>query len=102
MLRQTKAQLEAISEVRSVDVALAESEVRLARSSVQLAKTNVEATIIVAPCDGRILRIHAQPGEQIPSDGLLELGQVDQMQAVAEVFEGDIPHIKLVTLLKSP
>lgn len=95
MLRQTKAQLEAISEVRSVDVALAESEVRLARSSVQLAKTNVEATIIVAPCDGRILRIHAQPGEQIPSDGLLDLGQVDQMQAVAEVFEGDIPHIKL-------
>ncbi len=94
-LRQTKAQLAAISEVRSVDVALAESEVALARSAVELANANVNAAVIVAPCDGRVLRIHTRPGEQISNDGLLDLGRVDQMQAVAEVFEGDLPDVKL-------
>jgi HlyD family secretion protein len=93
-LRQTKAQLAAISEVRSVDVALAESEVRLAQSAVEFAKANVDATVIVAPCAGRILRIHTRPGEQISTEGLLDLGRVDQMQVVAEVFEGDIPELK--------
>jgi HlyD family secretion protein len=93
-VRQTKAQLAAVREVREVDVELAKAEVRLAQSSVDLAKANVHATKIVAPCDGRILRIHVRPGEQISHDGLLELGRVDQMQAVAEVFEGDIPDLK--------
>ncbi len=93
-VRQTKAQLAAVSEVREVDVEMAKAEVRLAQSSVDLAKANVQATQIVAPCDGRILRIHVRPGEQITSAGLLELGRVDQMQAVAEVFEGDIPDLK--------
>ncbi len=93
-LRQYKAQLAAVSEVRSVDVALAKADVQLAQSAVELAKANVDTTVIVAPCDGRILRIHTRPGEQISSDGLLDLGRVDQMQAVAEVFEGDIPHLK--------
>ncbi len=93
-LRQYKAQLAAVSEVRPVDVALAEADVRLAQSAVELAQANLDATKIVAPCDGRVLRIHTRPGEQISSNGLLDLGRVDQMQAVAEVFEGDIPHLK--------
>jgi HlyD family secretion protein len=94
-LRQAKSRFDSICEVRGVDLAIAEAEVQFARSSVDLAAANLEATQIIAPSDGTILKIHARPGEQVPSDGLLELGQVELMQAVAEVFEGDIPRVKL-------
>lgn len=94
-LRQAKSRFDSICEVRGVDLAIAEAEVQLARSSVELAVANLEATQIIAPSDGTILKIHARPGEQVLSDGLLEMGRVELMQAVAEVFEGDVPHVKL-------
>lgn len=94
-LRQARSRLNAISEVREVDLAIAEAEVQFAKASVELAVANLEATQIIAPSDGTILKIHARPGEQVPSDGLLELGHVEVMQAVAEIFEGDVPKVKL-------
>lgn len=94
-LRQARSRFNAMSEVRGVDLAVAEAEVQLAQASVELAVANLEATQIIAPTEGTILKIHARPGEQVPSDGLLELGNVEVMQAVAEVFEGDVPRIKM-------
>jgi HlyD family secretion protein len=95
LLRQAQAQLEAISEVRTVDVAVAEADVELARSSLALAQANLDATRLIAPSDGTILRIHTRPGEQISSSGVLEMGQIDRMQAVAEVFEGDVAGVAI-------
>lgn len=94
-LRQARSRFNAMSEVRGVDLAVAEAEVQLAQASVELAVANLEATQIIAPTEGTILKIHARPGEQVSSDGLLELGNVEVMQAVAEVFEGDVPRIKM-------
>ena len=94
-LRQAKSRIDSICEVRGVDLAIAEAEVQFARLSVELAVANLEAPQTIAPCDETILKIYARPGEQVPSDGLLELEQVESMQAVAEVFEGDIPRVKL-------
>ncbi|MDX1944684.1 MAG: HlyD family efflux transporter periplasmic adaptor subunit [Pirellulaceae bacterium] len=94
-LQQSKAQLAAINEVRGVDIAVAEADVQLSRSSLALAKAHLAAAQILAPSSGTILRIHARPGEQIASSGLLEMGQIDRMQAVAEVFEGDVPRLAL-------
>jgi HlyD family secretion protein len=39
---------------------------------------------------GRILKIHTHPGEKLNERGVLELGDVLRMQAVAEVFEADV------------
>jgi len=94
-LRQAKSRLVAILEVRDVDIAIAEAEVLLAQASVELAKTNLDATQIVAPSDGTVLKIHARPGEQVSTEGVLEMGKVEWMQAIAEVFEGDVPALKL-------
>ncbi len=44
--------------------------------------------------DGRVLRIHTHPGERISDKGILELGNVRRMQAVAEVFEADVAIIQ--------
>jgi HlyD family secretion protein len=47
-----------------------------------------------APRAGEILKIHTKDGEIIGSKGIVEMGQTDQMYAVAEVYETDITRIK--------
>jgi HlyD family secretion protein len=47
-----------------------------------------------APFDGLVLKIHSRVGERPGSDGVLELGAGDQMEAVAEVYESDINRVK--------
>jgi HlyD family secretion protein len=48
-----------------------------------------------APLAGTVLKIHSRPGERPATDGVLELGAGDQMEAVAEVYESDINRVKL-------
>jgi HlyD family secretion protein len=43
---------------------------------------------------GRILKIHTHPGEKLNERGVLEMGDVLRMQAVAEVFEADVSLIQ--------
>jgi HlyD family secretion protein len=42
----------------------------------------------------QILEIHAQPGERVGPEGILELGQTDRMYVVAEIYETDIALIE--------
>lgn len=92
-LREAKQILVSIAEVRPTDVAVAESEVATNRANVARAIADLAATEVRAPSAGRILKIHAYPGEKVAEAGLLELGDVSQMYAVAEVYEGDIPRL---------
>jgi HlyD family secretion protein len=59
----------------------AEAELRLAQ--------------VRAPIDGRVLDVHARPGERIGPDGILELGDTNAMYAIAEVYETDIGRVTL-------
>lgn len=93
-LRRMEAQLAAVSEVREVDIRLAAADVEQTRASIEVAQAALQATEIRALSAGRVLRIHTHPGEQVSESGLLDLGRVDEMQAVAEVFEGDLPAIE--------
>ncbi|MCW8925040.1 MAG: efflux RND transporter periplasmic adaptor subunit, partial [Xanthomonadales bacterium] len=74
-------------------VALAEIEVT--KAGVQVAQSELERAYIKAPVDGLILDILARPGEFVGADGLLELGRVDKMYAIAEVYETDIRRVKI-------
>ncbi|MBL8818612.1 MAG: HlyD family efflux transporter periplasmic adaptor subunit [Planctomyces sp.] len=82
-------------EIREVDVNAALQDVAVAKAAVERAKADLEASEVRAPFSGRILRIHTREGERIRDTGIVELGNVAQMDAVAEVFEADIPSIKL-------
>jgi HlyD family secretion protein len=88
--RRAQQLLEAIREVRETDVRVQETEVVAAEAAVAAAKERVEAAEVRNPTAGRILKIHTRPGEKVGDNGLLELGDVTHMQAVAEVFEGDV------------
>ena len=91
-LEQLKAMgvLNSLKEVRDVDVKVAEKEVLAARAAVVRAKSEAETSELLAPLAGRILRIHTHAGEKIAEGGILEMGNVRQMEAVAEVFEADV------------
>lgn len=94
-LRQATAQLEALKTVRPVDVALATAELSRAQSAVELAQAELAATQIRAPTNGRILRVHARPGQRIGDKGVVEMGDTSTMYAVAEVYEADFSRVQV-------
>lgn len=93
--RRAAAQLASLREIRDVDILVAEKEVSAAESAVVKAEAEADASRLRAPVAGRVLRIHTHPGERVSDVGILELGNVRQMQAVAEVFEADVAVLKV-------
>ncbi len=86
--------LSKITEVRPVDVTAAKAELRQAVASEKEAKANLEQSLIKAPTDGVILKINSRSGETASNDGIVELGKVQQMMVVAEVYQAHISKIK--------
>jgi HlyD family secretion protein len=77
-------------EARAAAAAVDLSRARSARLAVELERARVRA-----PYAGRVLEILADRGELLGPEGLLELGRVDRMYAVAEVFESDIGRVRV-------
>lgn len=92
---EAEATLEEISEVRPVDVQVAQAEVDKAIAIVKQAEANLELAYVRAPIDGRILELHIRPGENITQRGILEIGKTDQMEIIAEVYKTDIGQVGL-------
>jgi HlyD family secretion protein len=91
--RRAEHQLEALSQVRETDVLVRERELASAEAVLATARTNLAEAELLAPSTGRVLKIHSRPGEKVAEKGILELGDVDHMEAVAEVFEGDVSRL---------
>ena len=94
-IREAKATLNQISEIRPVDIQVAQTEVDNAKANLKQAQSNLEQAYIRAPIAGQILKIHTREGEQISSEGIAELGKTQQMIVVAEVYQTDIEKVKL-------
>jgi HlyD family secretion protein len=75
-------------------VALAETGVEVASARLNRARAEAERSYIRAPFDGRVLDINTRPGEFVGEEGVLELGRVDRMYAIAEVYETDIRRVE--------
>jgi HlyD family secretion protein len=94
-LSRLEGVLQSTKEVRGIDVAVQRAQVSLSESVKQSAIAHLEATQLKAPCAGRVLKIHTRLGEKPSSQGIIDLGNVLQMQAVAEVYEGDIDKLEM-------
>jgi HlyD family secretion protein len=94
-LAQAEQELAAIAEVRESDVAVARAEVSSAKAAVRRARADLAAAEVRSPCAGRVLVIHTRQGERINDKGLLEMGDVHRIHAVAEVFEGDLSRLQI-------
>jgi HlyD family secretion protein len=75
-------------------VSLAETGVDVARAKLDRVRTEARRSYILAPIAGRVLDVTVRPGELIGERGILELGRVDRMNAIAEVYETDIRRVK--------
>ncbi|OUL31070.1 HlyD family efflux transporter periplasmic adaptor subunit [Nostoc sp. 106C] len=93
-ISQARATLNKIAEVRPVDIQAAQAEVDKAISAANKAKADLAEAYIRAPIAGRIFNIYTKPGEVVGDKGIVDLGQTDQMQVVAEVYQTDIGKVR--------
>jgi HlyD family secretion protein len=78
-----------------IDIAVTELEVASAESDARVTKASLEQATIRAPMKGRILAIKTRAGERFSTDGLLEMGGTDAMQAVVEVYQSDVSRVRV-------
>lgn len=78
----------------STAVRQAETGVEVARATLARVQAELQRSYIRAPTTGVVLKIITREGELIGERGILELGQVGQMHAIAEVYETDIRRVK--------
>ena len=93
-MEEAQATLNAVAEVRPVDVEIAENEVKAAQADVQKAKTDLETAYVRSPQDGQILKINTRPGEKVSDEGIVEIGDTNQMYAIAEVYQSDLSKVR--------
>lgn len=74
---------------------VAESTIDVARATVSLHEAELQRAFIHAPYAGRVLEILAHEGEFVGLEGLLEMGRVGRMYAIAEVYETDIRRVRV-------
>lgn len=94
-LRQAQQQQASLESVRPIDVQAAEAQLQVAIANFQKAKAELETAAVRSPIDGKVIKVHAYPGEQVGTDGVVEVGNTNRMYAVAEIYETDIGKIKL-------
>jgi HlyD family secretion protein len=88
--------LNQLGEVRPVDVAVAQADLAYAQSQLHRAQVDLEDFYVRVPVAGQILRINTRVGERVnPDQGIVDLGQTDQMVVIAEVYETDVPKLSI-------
>ena len=85
----------ATCKARRASASVAESRIAGAEAGVARHQAELERAYLRAPFAGRVLDIHAKVGELVGAEGVLELGRVQQMYAIAEVYETDIRNVKV-------
>ena len=91
--RQSEAQLESLKTPRPTDVLVAERQVDEARAAVKQAEADLAVTEIRSPSAATVLRVHTRAGERIGDKGVVSIGDIDQMYAIAEVYEADLARL---------
>ncbi|WGV27365.1 ABC exporter membrane fusion protein [Halotia branconii] len=93
-IQEAKATWEKTAQVRPTDVATAQAEIDSAIATVSKMRSELKLAYVRAPQAGQILRIQTHPGETVGDQGVVELGQTNQMYAIAEIYESDITKIR--------
>jgi HlyD family secretion protein len=73
----------------------ARMKVEMGKADVQSAQAEMELAAVRSPITGTVLKIHARTGERVGPDGIADIGETDQMYAVAEVYETDVSRVRV-------
>jgi HlyD family secretion protein len=106
--REHLSELKKQFEIDKIDSAL---QIDLARAALERAKVEFPITSLThqgrmselhakrlalyAPCDCRVLNVRVKAGEEVGTGPIMSLGDTSRMRAVAEVYETDIPRVRL-------
>jgi HlyD family secretion protein len=93
-INEAKANLNQTAEVRPTDIANTQAEIESAQATVEKIRAELAEAYVVAPKVGRILEINTRAGETVGNEGIVALGQTDQMYAVVEVYQSDIKKVR--------
>jgi HlyD family secretion protein len=80
---------------RRAAASVADSRIATAEAALARHQAELDRAYVRAPFAGRILDVHAKVGELVGIAGVLELGRVEQMYAIAEVYETDIRLVRV-------
>ena len=94
-LLREKHLLGSLKDIRKEDIALAANKLESAEAARKVAMENVELNLIRAPVSGRVLEVHAFPGEAVRDRGLLDMGSGEEVLVEAEVHVNDIGRVRL-------
>jgi len=95
-LRQSQGLLNSVREVRPTDVQFAEAQLQTAIVNVKKAEIDLDLSQVRAPINGQILKVNSKIGETVSqNNGVVEIGNTQQMYVVAEIYETDIGKIKV-------
>ena len=94
-INEARSSRAAIAEVRPIDVEVAGAVVEEAHAAVKQAEANFALSFVRSPRSGQILRVITKGGEKAGNEGIVELGNTNQMTVVAEVYETDIHRVKV-------
>ncbi|HEV2602979.1 MAG TPA: HlyD family efflux transporter periplasmic adaptor subunit [Microvirga sp.] len=93
LLREAEANLAATTSVAETEIRVAEGEVALARARLASSAAQAELALLRAPRPGTILRVHARSGEAVAGRAILDLADMTQLKAIAELDERLLPQI---------
>jgi HlyD family secretion protein len=94
-ISQETARLASLSEVRPVDIEIAQAQLEKARIAVSQKQANLRDAEVRVPIAGQILRINTRVGEQVNTQqGIVELAKTNQMYAIAEIPESSIGKVR--------
>ncbi|MGG5817655.1 efflux RND transporter periplasmic adaptor subunit [Falsiroseomonas sp. HW251] len=92
---EAEAVLESLLRPRPEDVALAEAELAGAEAAATRARAEADLARLRAPIAGTVIRVIARAGERAGSDGVIEIADLSRMDVVADVYETDLPRLRL-------
>jgi HlyD family secretion protein len=72
-----------------------ETRVRVAEANLREARAARDRARVLSPIEGRVIKVHARESERVGDDGIVELGKVDHMFAIAEVYETDVGRVRV-------
>jgi HlyD family secretion protein len=75
------------------DVVVATRNVAAAEAELSRARADMARAEVRAPIDGTILEINATPGQRPPAEGIMEMGDTDDMMAEVEIWQDRIASV---------
>jgi HlyD family secretion protein len=99
-IETARQKLRLLDEVRPEEVESSRASIARAQSALASAQARLEQSRVRAPFRGTVLKLYSRIGEKVGTSGLLDLGNTEQMDVIAEVYETEIARLKKGQLAK--